>query len=522
MQAIAISYDSDGDGLIDIGSLAQLNAVRWDLNGDGAVDNDANAAAYAHAFPNATPGMGCPDNDCTGYELVADLDFDTNGDGTVDAADSYWNDSEGWVPIGSSDNEFVAAFEGNEHTIDNLNIFRETSSVGLFGAVGIRGQVRNVGVRKVNVHGYGRGSAVGGLVGINRGSIVASYATGTSLGEGLANTLVVWWGSTLAASLPVLCGRPGEIIGRHRGWVGGVHGPQAGGRGIITASYATGDVSRSSELVGVRLGMIQGVGGLVGLNLVVSNGGRGIITASYATGDVWNDDASNIGGLVGLNAVSDGSDCRGIIAASYAIGNVETDGTSNIGGLVGLNLTRGSSNGNIITASYATGAVMGNGNIGGLVGQDSTSLNANSSINNSYWNTETSEQATSDGGTGKTTVELVTPTGYTGIYFNWNLDLDGDTGNDDPWNFGTAFQYPVLRVDFDGDGDVDADDIDPQRPGTLPPSVTTDFNGDGTTNFADFFLFVDAFGGTDARFDLNGNGTVDAADFFLFVDAFGS
>ena len=515
-----VSYDSDGDGLIEIGSLVQLNAIRWDLDGDGAVDNDANAAAYAHSFPNAVAGLGCPDNDCTGYELVADLDFDTNGDGTVDAADNYWNEEEGWVPIGSSDNEFVATFEGNGHTIDNLSIFRETTPVGLFGVVGIRGQARNVGVRKVVVHGYGSGSAVGGLVGINLGSIVASYATGTSLGEGLANTggLV---GINLGSIAFSYATSTVKGLDCTVGGLVGVHGPQAGGRAIITASYATGNVSRSGLVVG-KVGMIQGVGGLVGLNLVVSDGGRGIITASYATGDVWNEGGSNIGGLVGLNVVSDGSDCRVIIAASYATGNVENEGDSNIGGLVGLNLTRGSSNGNIITASYATGEVMGNGNIGGLVGQDSTSLNANSSINNSYWNTETSGQATSDGGTGKTTVELVTPTGYTGIYFNWNVDLDGDTGNDDPWDFGTASEYPVLQVDFDGDGDVDADDIGPQRRVTSSPAVSTDFNGDGTTNFADFFLFVDAYGGTDPRFDLNGNGTVDAADFFKFVDAFDS
>ena len=55
-----------------------------------------------------------------------------------------------------------------------------------------------------------------------------------------------------------------------------------------------------------------------------------------------------------------------------------------------------------------------------------------------------------------------------------------------------------------------------------PVEKTTDFNGDGRTNYADFFLFVDAYGGTDARFDLNGNGTVDSADFVKFVDAFGT
>ena len=52
--------------------------------------------------------------------------------------------------------------------------------------------------------------------------------------------------------------------------------------------------------------------------------------------------------------------------------------------------------------------------------------------------------------------------------------------------------------------------------------ATTDFNGDGRTDFVDFFLFADAYGGTDAQFDLDGNGTVDFADFFKFVDAFGS
>ena len=50
--------------------------------------------------------------------------------------------------------------------------------------------------------------------------------------------------------------------------------------------------------------------------------------------------------------------------------------------------------------------------------------------------------------------------------------------------------------------------------------AATDFNGDGRTDFADFFLFVDAFGGADPRFDLDGSGTVDFVDFFMFIDAF--
>ena len=58
--------------------------------------------------------------------------------------------------------------------------------------------------------------------------------------------------------------------------------------------------------------------------------------------------------------------------------------------------------------------------------------------------------------------------------------------------------------------------------GSTSVRAATDFNGDGRTDFADFFLFADAFGGTNAKFDLDGSGTVDFADFFKFVDAFGS
>ncbi len=48
-----------------------------------------------------------------------------------------------------------------------------------------------------------------------------------------------------------------------------------------------------------------------------------------------------------------------------------------------------------------------------------------------------------------------------------------------------------------------------------------DFDGDGTVGFEDFFLFAEAFGGSDSRFDLDGSGTVDIDDFFLFADHFG-
>ena len=61
-----------------------------------------------------------------------------------------------------------------------------------------------------------------------------------------------------------------------------------------------------------------------------------------------------------------------------------------------------------------------------------------------------------------TTDRLRTPTGYTGIYADWNVDVDGDLTADDPWDFGANY-YPALKVDFDGDGTATAAEFGKQR-----------------------------------------------------------
>ena len=57
---------------------------------------------------------------------------------------------------------------------------------------------------------------------------------------------------------------------------------------------------------------------------------------------------------------------------------------------------------------------------------------------------------------------------------------------------------------------------------SLVPKLVGDFNSSGKVDLFDFFLFADAFGGTDPAFDLTNDGAVNLADFFLFADAFGS
>ena len=56
---------------------------------------------------------------------------------------------------------------------------------------------------------------------------------------------------------------------------------------------------------------------------------------------------------------------------------------------------------------------------------------------------------------------------------------------------------------------------------TASAKANPDFDDDGEVDFSDFFLFAEAFGGSDPRFDLDGSGEVDFTDFFLFAESFG-
>ena len=410
-------YDADDDGLIDVGTLAQLDAVRYDLDGDGSVDLLANESRYYAAFVEGSWDMGCPAG-CIGYELTADLDFDTDGDGDVDAGDDYWNAGAGWTPVGDAFNSFTATFDGNGHTVSNLFIeLVDSNSVypaGLFGLVR-DGVVRGVGLLDVDVTG---GSFVGGLVGYSSdGEIGDSYVTGSVSADdsvgGLVGRSGVFWYNDESHSAIAGSYSTAQVSGRRL--VGGLVGLSVN-TSEITASFAAGHVEGTED-----------VGGLVGTS-------GGPITTSYATGHV--EGTEDVGGLAGTSG--------GPITASYATGHVE--GGENVGGLVGY--SRGSSG--PIMASYATSLVRGDENVGGLVGWDRRTESER--LSGSYWDIHTSGHSIGPGG--RTTTELQAPTDYGGLYQTWNLDLDGDTAADRPWDFGTSAQYPVLAADLDGNGEA--------------------------------------------------------------------
>ena len=344
-------YDADDDGLIEVGTLARLNAIRWDLDGDGV----SGADGYAQAFPHPSTGMGCPDTGCAGYELSDDLDFDTDGDGSVDSGDEYWNDGDGWDPIADyvypdDSTKFNATFDGNGHVIANLYVNRaDTDRVGLFSITLTDSVIRNVGLTSANVTANGN---VGGLVGSSFGDVQNSYVIGSVNGE------------------------------NH---VGGLIGSQ--GSGEVGSSFALGTVNGDDY-----------VGGLTGILSPAAS-----ISGSYASVNVSGND--RVGGLTSFN--------NGAIRNSYANGDVT--GAGNAGGLVGYNSSANASTG-IITNSYAVGMVSGDSNVGGLVGQDNLDLGI---IEGSYWNVRTSGQTGSDGGDGKSIAELAEPIEATGIYQDW-------------------------------------------------------------------------------------------------------
>ena len=456
--AVQTDYDDDNDGLIDVDSLAKLNAIRYDLDGNGVADDTDNNAAYATAFPN--PASNQCDNPvstatetCTGYELMASLDFDTNGNGSADSGDTYWDGGAGWLPIAGARNiganeGFQATFEGNGgegYTISNLFINREYATddiwagyrMGLFGAVGDMAVIRNLTLTAVSVTGE---EEVGGLAGISLGEIDAVDVTGTVTGAtidvgGLVGFLLR--GSLIDSTFN------GTVSGT-ASHMGGLVGANTGA--TIRDSEATGTVTASGSSSGH-------VGGLAGSN-------TGTIATSYSTSTVHANDAYWVGGLVGTNGgpYAKGS---GRIIACYA--NNAVNGKGDVGGLVGENYAS-------ISTSYSTGDVVKHGGeyaglVGGLVGRNELNNNDSTvyySVTNSYWDSDLTTQRFGVGSDdadrdnvldsgetntleGHTTLELQTPTGYDGIYSAWNVDVDGDGTDDDPWDFEADNQYPVLK-----------------------------------------------------------------------------
>jgi filamentous hemagglutinin family protein len=203
--------------------------------------------------------------------------------------------------------------------------------------------------------------------------------------------------------------------------------------GSINLSYATGNVDS-----------YNGAGGLVGIN------SGGLIENSYATGNVT---ASRFaGGLVGLNA--------GIVSNSYAVGNVGSSFNSYVGGLVGSNY--GS-----ISNSYSRGMVSGFTYKGGLVGDN------HSSITSSFWDTQTSGQATSAGGVGLSTAQML----QVGSFSSWGTAIDNTGAGGSIWRIYEGHTAPLLTSFMTSLTLADAPDVSATYTGFNQSGAATDTGG---------------------------------------------
>jgi len=376
---------------VEISTLEGLDAVRLDLAGD--------------------------------YVLMNDLDFDG----------SAWATGEGWNPIGVYPDYFTGTFDGQGHIISNLYInvptWDEVGGVGLFGDIGhpIPATISNLGLVDVDITGT---DFLGGLAGHNfKGKVTDCYVTGSVSGENSVGGLTGFseQGETINSYFS------GSVNGEY--WVGGLIGyayPYIS-PSIMTNSYSTGTVT-AEYTIGGLIGKSEGsvitecyststVTG-IGMDTYYAGGLAGYsdltITDSYATGNVIGfGEAEGIGGLVGYN--------YGDITNSFATGDIS--GFNYVGGLVGDHSS------SLISNSYATGSVIGDDMVGGLAGYSGDGIDSSYStglitgntypgglvgynsdiVTNSFWDTQTSGMATSDGGTGKTTSEMKTLSTFSSV-----------------------------------------------------------------------------------------------------------
>jgi hypothetical protein len=173
--------------------------------------------------------------------------------------------------------------------------------------------------------------------------------------------------------------------------------------------------------VGVEDANVTGhsyVGGLVGRN------DHGVVGNSYSTGSVTGEDY--VGGAVGW-------EYWGTVQDSYSTCRVT--GENCVGGLVGVRYYGTVSN------SYSTGNVTGQGEVGGLLASGPT-YPAN--VINSFWDMETSGQATSVGGKGRTAAQMKDILTFSNAGWNIIAVALNELNSAYIWNIVDDVTYPFL------------------------------------------------------------------------------
>lgn len=402
--------DIDDDNLVEVYTLDNLSWMNNDLAGTSRTDNSGNVLAD-----------GCA-SVCNGYELMTDLDFDTNQDGLMNIDDQFFNSGQGWLPVGDYSLPFTANFDGNGFSIINLFIDRpEMDRVGLFGLVEMNGPTESVFFRNVNFNG-------------DLTSVTGQDYTGTLIGWLEANDFALVDIDAIHVS--------GEVYGFDTNGAGGLIG-RIDGETTAAANIKIDDVSFTGQISGIgsrayyhggiigNLGIAENVdlalqqcrvdmlltigttsygyeiGGLFGR--MESFGGDSIVADCHVSGAISNTAAGSgydVGGLIGDLSLADdeevGSDAQLTIRRSSVIADISTlaGGSSYYaGGFIGdLGIEQPASS-LVIEDSFYSGIVSSKRYAGGLIAYSSFDVDASLTIENSYVVTEAtaSEAAIEEG-----------------------------------------------------------------------------------------------------------------------------
>ena len=292
---------------------------------------------------------------------------------------------------------------------------------------------------------YSNGANAGGLAGSSIGAIVNCWSSGSVHGDLVYIGGLV--GSMQGSMTSCTCTATVEALGDCAGGLAGRS------RGNISDCQFEGSVEGVNK-----------VGGLVGLS-------QFYVADCANLGSVAG--ADYVGGIVGYQ------ETNGVAVNSYNVGAVE--GSNHVGGAIGFVFD------STVDCCYNAGLVQGDASIGGLVAVADSA----STIDNSFWDVETSGCMASAGGTGKTTAEMHDVATYTslatvGLDAPWDFvgDPYDDTGVNDYWAIDPTINdgYPYLNNE-----PVSSDDEAIPSPASaiaLSPAFPNPFNPTTTIAFS--------------------------------------
>lgn len=196
---------------------------------------------------------------------------------------------------------FSGTFCGNGHTISGLEITADGSAQGLFRYLTETAVVQDLNVQG-NIHPGGSRNEIGGIAGINDGSILNCSFTGTLSGGDNIGGLV---GKNTVTGILENCRSFGEVHGDH--FVGGIAGVN---NGVIRSCSNSAGVNTTAQQNTVSLSdiTIDTLTNSEAVNTVTDIGGiagssSGVIRSCINRGDVgYQHMGYNIGGIAGTQS----------------------------------------------------------------------------------------------------------------------------------------------------------------------------------------------------------------------------